>query len=106
MSRHSAGTIESQTGWKRRPMSVSLCQDSDMLAKVREFSFDLNDLDFVLYYTSRTGDDIIHADCGWDKMRAFIMLPQDDRYMQIRKGKLQDCWELWLQHGPEFKAGQ
>lgn len=48
-------TIEQQTGWKR-PIPTMICQELDVLLSISEYSFDLNDPDFVSYFESRTGN--------------------------------------------------
>ena len=112
-------TIYEQTGWIRRPLPVSICQDSDVLTRITEYDFDLDNLDFVKYFISRTGYDILGTDCGWKKKREFILDADDsameryqadaaanrkrvgkfssynDTWRVIERGKLQDCWELW-----------
>ena len=47
-------TFTAQTGYKRSG-PVAICQDSEALLAVREFSFDLTDEDFVRYFEDRTG---------------------------------------------------
>jgi hypothetical protein len=86
-------TIEQQTGWKRGPQAVSICQDSDVLARVTEVDFDLEDEAFVRYFIARTGHDILRADCGWPSKKKAIMRASE-RWEKIERGKLQDCWEL------------
>jgi hypothetical protein len=74
-----------------------ICNSGDALARVIEFDFDLNDLQFVHYFIGRTGYDILEADCGWEKKREMILNPShaDERWQQIERGKIQDCWELY-----------
>jgi len=47
-------TIEQQTGWKR-PCPTMICQEHDVLLSLTDYSFDLDDLEFVQYFRSRTG---------------------------------------------------
>ncbi len=47
-------TIQQQTGWKR-PCDTMICQDTKVLLKIREYSFDLSNEGFVRYFKGRTG---------------------------------------------------
>jgi hypothetical protein len=94
-----APTIEQQTGW-RRPYPNMICDDGDALARVTQFSFDLDDFEFVAYFIRRTGYNILEADCGWEECKRSIHdLTLDDTWRKIERGKLQDCWELYRTHG-------
>jgi hypothetical protein len=114
-------TIYEQTGWSRGPLPVSICNDGEVLERITEYSFDLNNREFVEYFTDRTGYDILRAGCGWDKKRALILDADDsvraqlqseadakakakesrkfssynERWRRVERGMLQDCWELW-----------
>lgn len=46
-------TIEQQTGWNKRPLPVSICQDLDVLRGVRQWDFDLTDQGFLDYAHAR-----------------------------------------------------
>ncbi len=46
-------TIEEQTGWTKRQMAVSICQDWDVLRSVRQWDFDLDNTEFLEYAKSR-----------------------------------------------------
>ena len=98
-------TFTAQTGYHRSGL-VAICQDTEALLAVREFSFDLTDEDFVRYSEDRTGVRITWSPrCGyehpfacsdkeWAKVCADIMA-DDDTPTRILRGKLEDCWELW-----------
>lgn len=49
-----ARSITEQTGWKRIYPQM-ICQDTDVLASVCEYSYDIENIDFVKYFTGRTG---------------------------------------------------
>lgn len=105
-----------QTGWKR-PYPKAICQDWESLSRVNEFSFDVNNSEFIEYFRCRTG-------VVWDDHKAWITTSDDAenwllnsldfKYMisqepiefgrerevkvllnRILKGQLQDCWELF-----------
>jgi hypothetical protein len=87
-------TIYEQTGWKR-PFPQMICQDPEVLLKITEFDFDLDNEGFIDYFISRTGIMYGYSD---DPELAEQLLMSDDppRYQKIVKGRLQDCWELYL----------
>jgi hypothetical protein len=98
-------TFTEQTGYKRSGPNA-ICQDTEVLLAVREFSFDLKDEDFVRYFEDRTGVRITWSPrCGyehpfacsekeWAKVCADILV-DDDTHDRILRGKLEDAWELW-----------
>jgi len=98
-------TFTEQTGYKRSGPNA-ICQDTEALLAVREFSFDLQDEDFVRYFEDRTGVcitwsprcDYEHpfacSEKEWAKVCADIMA-DDDTSDRILRGKLEDAWELW-----------
>lgn len=114
-------TIEQQAGWKR-PFPQMICQDQEVLEAVTEHSFDLDAPGFIDYFRSRTGVCIGNEEkpalarfCLTDpdaeewllKSPDFKYLPGEmvpfgkDREIQVKcnrimKGKLQDCWELFV----------
>jgi hypothetical protein len=98
-----------QTGY-RRSGPVAICQDHEALLAVREFTFDLNDPDFVSYFESRTGVCISWSPaCGYDgsdnppylatekewKTICRDIIRGTDMPARILRGKLEDCWELY-----------
>lgn len=114
-------SVEEQTGWKRRMGPVALCQDSDVLAAISEYDFDLRCEAFCAYAYQRglgghpgavgsptrrliadhsaTRDDFFAEKSFRHSMAG---MPYSDAYMDtfwriflIRKGALQDCWEIW-----------
>ncbi len=96
-------TIEDQAGWQR-PSESALCQDTDALALVSEFNYDLNDADFVAYFEQRTGMQLRQCECGFDDVVAVWANPWSypaSEYdiplaWQTTRAKLQDCWELYV----------
>lgn len=118
-------SIEAQTGWKR-PAPLSICQDIDVLRRVRVYDYDLENEDFLDYARSRIGCDPRNADCGYARAVEFDAMSAEayraaNRYAnfshpvtgkrhkyfsveldaheicrQIQKAKFQDCWELFL----------
>ena len=101
-------TFTQQTGFRRSGPNA-ICQDHEALLAVREFTFDLQDEDFVRYLEDRTGVRVTWSPrCGyehpnppfacsdkeWAKVCADIMA-DDDTPTRILRGKLEDAWELW-----------
>lgn len=125
LSRAKAPSIEQQTGWRGRMMPVSICQDSDVLAAVSQYDFDLSDEGFcayaerrgVLYKAGVRGSRRWQAAADHSfTFEQFCAEPsfqfaiewQGQRYrysdaemaghwriMRIAKGGLQDCWQLY-----------
>ncbi len=78
-------TIQEQTGW-RRPGEWHLCQDPEVLSKVTEFSYNVNDFCFAAYCLARGVISDLHA-VTWLRKRP-TPYPWD--------GKIEDAWELFL----------
>lgn len=79
-------TISQQTGWNR-PYPLMICQDHDVLLSITEFSFDMDDQDFLKYFRSRTGLQI-----GKEKkadQKVFLLTSPDA--------------EKWLLESPEYR---
>lgn len=95
-----ARTIEQQTGWKRSHPEM-ICQDLDVLLRITELSYDLNDMNFVHYFEGRTGHKITKCVCGWAQVKKSCANPNlpaepvPDISWQYRRGRLQDSWELY-----------
>lgn len=53
-TRLTARTLMEQTGWKR-PMPQSICQDSEVLLRITEYSYDIQNQGFIRYLADRTG---------------------------------------------------
>ena len=98
-----------QTGFRRSGPNA-ICQDHEALLAVREFTFDLNDPDFVSYFESRTGVCISWSPaCGYDcsdnppylatekewQTICRDTMQGDETFQRIIRGKLEDCWELY-----------
>jgi hypothetical protein len=111
-------------GWSRS-MDVTLCMDSDLLVKVHAYDYDLADVDFqrycedrgTLYVAGSQGSALWALMAEHDKTRASFMADPafrhaieadgkryrfnqkelDSRWwsIQIGRGKLQDCWEIY-----------
>jgi hypothetical protein len=89
--------------------SQALTQDRKKLLAFTKFTFDLNDPKFVRYYVSRTGDRINElggtsyfafspsSQEEWSETCADILAAKDG-VNQIRRAKLQDCWEIYQQY--------
>lgn len=116
-----AKTIEQQTGWKR-PHPEMICQDHEVLLRVHDYSYDLGNEDFTRYFISRTGIQIGKEEkpelARWlltsPKAERWLLESPDYKYLngemvpfgqereidikisRILKGRLQDCWELFL----------
>jgi len=114
-------TIQQQTGWKR-PCPTMICQEHDVLLSLTDYSFDLDDLEFVQYFRSRTGIALGKEDKP-ELSRFLLTDPDAERWLlespeyryqlsgetipfgkdreiavkreRILKGRLQDCWELY-----------
>lgn len=117
-TRQTARTITEQTGWKR-PMPMSICQDVDVLLRVTKYSFDIFNLEFVRYFTARTGIvlDDNHPEIVRRRALGLLLTPvapladqqqwisngncNDNRSLKIIRGKLQDCWELFTAQNPQ-----
>jgi hypothetical protein len=94
-----------QTGFRRSGPNA-ICQDHEALLAVREFTFDLQDEDFVRYFEGRTGVAITWSPrCGyaapfacsdkeWQQVCRDTM-QGDETFQRIIRGKLEDAWELW-----------
>ena len=82
-------TIESQTGWNR-PFPKVLLQDIELLEKVTDYSFDLNNPDFVKYFIARTGTNILDPD-----VKLHLVMASEEIHCKIVRGKMQDCWEIF-----------
>ena len=124
-------TIEKQTGWKR-PHPEMICQDISILMKIDEYFFDLENEDFIKYFIKRTGIVITDSSLQpWEKTKEdlndpnhenFILKSESFEYLngdmvplsgnerttiakghKILKGKLQDCWELFLNTNQQNK---
>ena len=120
----SEATMLQQTGWKR-PFHHALCQDETVLLQVKTFTFDLRNPEFGQYLYERTGMDHESADCGFDRALE-LLLCSDEAFRaaihssdaepgmirrpmpkhkipgllhtrQLEKGKIQDCWELFIE---------
>lgn len=102
-----------------------ICQETNILLAVTEFDFDLSNGEFCKYLRSRTGwslkgcedPDLLEfmiTDPGaeqWilespkycylngNKIPFGKERKQKVKIIQIQKGKIQDCWELFQQHG-------
>jgi hypothetical protein len=98
-------TFTAQTGY-RRSGPVAICQDIEALLAVREFTFDLNDPDFVSYFESRTGICISHSPASDYKLELLATekewqaicrdtMQGEETFQRIIRGKLEDCWELY-----------
>lgn len=100
---------------------VHLCQDIAVLERFTEFTYDLDDAAFVAYFQARCGLQIRSCGCclpgyrwqGWPEGTAQLWpcpagcwerrkaemdrasVPRD-RVERIRKGQLQDAWEIYL----------
>lgn len=99
-----------------------ICQDEDVLDRVTEFDFDLNDDRFVQYYKDRTGIDLKSATIPWGRMVWLLTSEKAEDWLRnstdcIYQGskktvpfaarevfvninrrsraRLQDCWELY-----------
>jgi len=109
-------TITEQTGWIRDYPKM-ICQNWQDLSSVHEFSFDVDNPEFIEYFRCRTGvvwnDDlkwlatsdhaenhILHSDQLFYITCEMIPFGKDREEMvihnRILKGKLQDCWELFV----------
>jgi len=110
-------TIEQQTGWSRGYPKM-ICQNVDVLSAVNDYSFDVNNHEFIEYFRCRTGivwDDHKVFLTTSDQAEHWLLNSPDFRYMasqepvefghardqevflnRILKGKLQDCWELFI----------
>lgn len=116
-----ARSIEEQTGWKR-PIPTMICQNHEILARVTEYSFNLNNPAFRDYCEARgvlwkagvrrrfrfTADHSATKDQFFVQFRLAEKQPNipqyvysDDemefhwRLMLAAKGALQDAWELF-----------
>jgi hypothetical protein len=121
-----AETILSQTGWKR-PYPQMICQDKDILMKITEYDFDLNDEAFREYLEKRgicsfknftpgimLLEQIIDFLMNWDEDRVMndpslaysqsgLQFDKAHREVSLRiwkimKGKMQDCWEIYKEN--------
>ncbi len=95
-----ARSIEEQTGWKR-PLPVSVVMNADLLEKVTEFDYDLNDPGFVQYFTARYGQ-TLRCKLGWDAVVTWLAnysVPAPTKSWELTRAALQDCWEIWVNHG-------
>jgi len=93
---NTATSIEEQTGWKR-PSCYMICQEPEVLEKVTQFSYDLDNELFVGYFQARTGIIISQCDCGWESTKQEYA-PNNKVFLGhqiITKARLQDCWELF-----------
>jgi len=79
-------SIEAQTGW-RRPYPKQILQDSDVLLKITEYDFDLNDREFVKYFISRTG--ILVGSESNPKLARFLLTDPSA--------------ENWMRESPDFQ---
>jgi len=117
-----SSSIFEQTGWKR-PYSRQICQEHDILLKITEYSYDLNNEEFVKYFISRTGILILKEDrpdisyftlaFPFEQVEEWLLYspnytrldgqpvdPEsrkfDVKINKLIRGRLQDCWELWI----------
>ena len=82
-------TIEQQTGWSRPENApLMICQDPDVLDKVTQHNFDLDDPAFIEYHKSRTGICI-----GQEQ------LPELSRFLLLSPDA-----ENWLLTSPDLKT--
>lgn len=84
-----ARSIFEQTGWKR-PHPQTICQEHEVLLKIREYDFDKTDRKFLDYVKSRTG--IVPFPRYFDMNDKNIL---DSKARRIFFGRLQDAWELY-----------
>jgi len=112
-------TIHEQTGWQR-PFPKMLCNRLDVLLKIDEYSYNLDDKRFIKYFEDRTGIQI-SASKDWrflydgDNAKNYQFthlligrpVTYEDRqghlkHIKITRGKLQDAWELYTKWELDF----
>ena len=108
-------SFEDQTGWQSPMPGKSICQDPKYLLRVKNFSYDLEDYEFIKYFTNRTGiclDIYVNpitkkiepaGDMPFDEWKSGpgnrnskLLDPEGkDRFLLIIRGRLQQAWELY-----------
>jgi len=92
-------SIEQQTGWKR-PHPFMILQEPALLVKITKFNYDLEDMQFVRYFESRTGIRITACECGWEEVKKHwanhnLDLKVDTAHWSGTRARIQDCWEIY-----------
>lgn len=74
-----------------------ILQDPDLLLKIHQFDYDLNNPKFVKYFEGRTGIMISKMECGWDQTLEIFAIENQpaENHHKITKARLQDSWELF-----------
>lgn len=106
----------------------TICQDEEVLLKICAYNFDLEDEEFVRYFIARTGILIGQEEkpefAKWvltsPEADHWLLTSPDYKYLngamvpfgrrreidvkinRILKGRLQDCWELFLKEKGEI----
>ena len=73
---------------------IAIEQDPKKLNKIKKFTYDIDNDDFVEYFESRTGIMITKMDMNYKEVLHCNAEPINDHTL-ITKQRLQDCWEIW-----------
>ena len=74
--------------------SVSICQDYNKLSKISEFTYDINDYNFIKYFQNRTG--IILDSIQDDYKKVYNSKSKvNKKHELITKQRIQDCWRIY-----------
>jgi hypothetical protein len=102
-----ARSIAEQTGWNR-PHPMTMLQGFDtaleLLLRITEWDFDLSDPGFVfyckqrgtLYLVGEPGTAWWQMVCDFSRKEVGPGAGLDTKYLLIARGRLQDCWEMYL----------
>lgn len=96
-ARAKARSVQEQTGWKRSS-PLALCMVPEVLSRITEHDYDLQDAGFVEYFRSRTGYRLRDVEQEWSEVLARLASPAapvTDRAWALTRAKLQDCWEVF-----------
>ena len=117
-------SVAAQTGWHRgHPQQI--CQEPEVLVKIRAHSYDIDNQAFAAYFLSRYGVDLSHGSVqnfrhlyttpieeaenwlltspDYTYLQSGLPLSIEDRQAKVTclrhfRGHLQDIWELFVTH--------